>query len=247
MGAWAMNVVSSVGIIMANKQLMSANGYSLTFKMDRDFLAVEFSTTLFPYSASSATTLTGFHFAVMGTCWDGVKCHGVFFHQACTVVGTVWFSVVANMSITGMNLSLMLNSVGFYQISKLSMIPVVCLMEWVLHNKKLLEGVLSTSLQQTTILVNLLLDHNYSSGAIFFILLSCSLSSSVSQYLCIGRFSAVSFQLGGGGRETVPKLSPTPRVHASKNSLTEGAEIIEGGNGRPTSKSVSPRPTEVSI
>lgn len=30
-GAWAMNVVSSVGIIMANKQLMSANGYSFTF------------------------------------------------------------------------------------------------------------------------------------------------------------------------------------------------------------------------
>lgn len=30
-GAWAMNVISSVGIIMANKQLMSANGYSFTF------------------------------------------------------------------------------------------------------------------------------------------------------------------------------------------------------------------------
>lgn len=30
-GAWAMNVVSSVGIIMANKQLMSANGYSFSF------------------------------------------------------------------------------------------------------------------------------------------------------------------------------------------------------------------------
>lgn len=30
-GAWAMNVVSSVGIIMANKQLMSANGYAFTF------------------------------------------------------------------------------------------------------------------------------------------------------------------------------------------------------------------------
>ncbi|KAL5101333.1 hypothetical protein RYX36_005660 [Vicia faba] len=41
-GAWGMNVVSSVGIIMANKQLMSNNGYAFTF----------------------ATTLTGFHFAV---------------------------------------------------------------------------------------------------------------------------------------------------------------------------------------
>lgn len=30
-GAWAMNVVSSVGIIMANKQLMSTAGYAFTF------------------------------------------------------------------------------------------------------------------------------------------------------------------------------------------------------------------------
>jgi hypothetical protein len=30
-GAWGMNVVSSVGIIMANKQLMSNNGYAFTF------------------------------------------------------------------------------------------------------------------------------------------------------------------------------------------------------------------------
>ena len=30
-GAWAMNVVSSVGLIMANKQLMSAGGYGFSF------------------------------------------------------------------------------------------------------------------------------------------------------------------------------------------------------------------------
>lgn len=30
-GAWAMNVVSSVGIIMANKQLMSNAGYAFAF------------------------------------------------------------------------------------------------------------------------------------------------------------------------------------------------------------------------
>lgn len=30
-GAWGMNVVSSVGIIMANKQLMSPNGYAFCF------------------------------------------------------------------------------------------------------------------------------------------------------------------------------------------------------------------------
>lgn len=30
-GAWAMNVISSVGIIMANKQVMSKNGYDFRF------------------------------------------------------------------------------------------------------------------------------------------------------------------------------------------------------------------------
>lgn len=30
-GAWGMNVVSSVGIIMANKQLMSPGGYGFSF------------------------------------------------------------------------------------------------------------------------------------------------------------------------------------------------------------------------
>jgi len=30
-GAWAMNVVSSVGIIMVNKQLMSPAGYAFVF------------------------------------------------------------------------------------------------------------------------------------------------------------------------------------------------------------------------
>jgi hypothetical protein len=30
-GAWAMNIISSVGIIMANKQLMSPSGFSFAF------------------------------------------------------------------------------------------------------------------------------------------------------------------------------------------------------------------------
>jgi hypothetical protein len=30
-GAWAMNVLSSVGIIMANKQVMSATGYDFRY------------------------------------------------------------------------------------------------------------------------------------------------------------------------------------------------------------------------
>ncbi|CAI9762960.1 unnamed protein product [Fraxinus pennsylvanica] len=206
-GAWAMNVISSVGIIMANKQLMSSSGYAFSF----------------------ATTLTGFHFAVTALVGMVSKATGLSASKHVPLWELLWFSVVANMSITGMNLSLMLNSVGFYQISKLSMIPVVCIMEWILH-------ILSTSLQQISIgslqkkysigsfellsktapiqagslLVfgpivdyylagKLILDYKFTTGVIFFILLSCSLAvfCNVSQYLCIGRFSAVSFQVLG--------------------------------------------------
>ncbi|KAI3745553.1 hypothetical protein L6452_07953 [Arctium lappa] len=248
-GAWAMNIISSVGIIMANKQLMSANGYAFTF----------------------ATTLTGFHFAVTALVGFVSNSTGYTASMHVPLWELLWFSIVANMSIAAMNFSLMLNSVGFYQISKLSMIPVVCVMEWILHNKHYSKevkwsvvvvvigvgvctvtdvkinakgflcacvAVLATSLQQISIgslqkkytvgafellsktapiqaislLVlgpfidyylsgNLISDYirSISSGAIVFILLSCSLAvfCNISQYLCIGRFSAVSFQVLG--------------------------------------------------
>ncbi|MBA0586504.1 hypothetical protein Gorai_017243, partial [Gossypium raimondii] len=112
-GAWAMNVVSSVGLIMANKQLMSPAGYAFVF----------------------ATTLTGFHFSMTALIGLVSNATGNSTRKKVPLWELLWFSVVANTSITGMNLSLMLNSVGFYQISKLSMIPVVCVMEWILHSK----------------------------------------------------------------------------------------------------------------
>ncbi|KAM0950426.1 putative sugar phosphate transporter domain-containing protein [Dioscorea sansibarensis] len=246
-GAWAMNVVSSVGIIMVNKQLMSSSGYAFRF----------------------ATTLTGFHFMVTALVGWISNAAGYSASKKVPIWDLFWFSIVANMSITGMNLSLMLNSVGFYQISKLSMIPVVCVMEWVLHNKHYSTKVITsvvvvafgvgvctvtdveingkgficacvavfcTSLQQITIgsfqkkynigsfellsktapiqAVSLLifgpfvdyylnkislLNYHFTGGASLFILLSCSLAvfCNLSQYLCIGRFSATSFQVLG--------------------------------------------------
>jgi uncharacterized membrane protein len=247
MGAWAMNVVSSVGIIMVNKELMSSSGYAFSF----------------------ATTLTGFHFAVTALVGLVSNATGLSASKHIPFWELLCFSIVANVSITGMNLSLMLNSVGFYQISKLSMIPVVCVMEWIIHNKHFSKevkmavlvvvigvgvctvtdvkvnamgficacvAVFSTSLQQITIgslqkkysigsfellsktapiqAISLLIfgpfadyfltdksitNYKMSYGAILFILLSCLLAvfCNISQYLCIGRFSAVSFQVIG--------------------------------------------------
>ncbi|KAH9303011.1 hypothetical protein KI387_014594 [Taxus chinensis] len=246
-GAWAMNVVSSVGIIMANKEVMSRAGYDFRF----------------------ATTLTAFHFTVTAVVGFVSNATGFSTAKDVPLWELLWFSIVANMSIVGMNLSLMLNSVGFYQISKLSMIPVVCVMEWILHNKNYtkevkaavfvvvigvgvctvtdvkvnlkgflcaLVAVFCTSLQQISIgslqkKYNIgsfdllsktapiqaasllvfgpfidyylngrnLLNYQFSYGAVFFILLSCTLAvfCNLSQYLCIGRFSAVSFQVLG--------------------------------------------------
>ncbi|XP_030945205.1 UDP-rhamnose/UDP-galactose transporter 2-like [Quercus lobata] len=246
-GAWGINIISSVGIIMANKQLMSPSGFAFAF----------------------ATTLTGFHFSVTALVGLVSNAAGYSASKHVPMWELLWFSIVANMSISGMNFSLMLNSVGFYQISKLSMIPVVCVMEWILHGKHYSKevkmavtvvvvgvgictvtdmnvnakgflcacvAILSTSFQQISIgslqkkysvssfellsktapiqalslLIlgpvidyyltgKLLSNYKLSSGAFFFILLSCSLAvfCNVSQYLCIGRFSAVSFQVLG--------------------------------------------------
>uniref|UniRef100_A0A2N9J790 Sugar phosphate transporter domain-containing protein n=1 Tax=Fagus sylvatica TaxID=28930 RepID=A0A2N9J790_FAGSY len=243
-GAWAMNIISSVGIIMANKQLMSPSGFSFAF----------------------ATTLTGFHFSVTALVGLVSNAAGYSASKHVPMWELLWFSIVANTSVTGMNFSLMLNS-----ISKLSMIPVVCVMEWILHGKQYSKevkiavivvvvgvaictvtdlnvngkgflcacvGILSTSFQQIeqsigslqkkysvssfellsktapiqaiSLLVlgpaidyyltrKLISNYKLSSGAFVFILLSCSLAvfCNVSQYLCIGRFSAVSFQVLG--------------------------------------------------
>lgn len=246
-GAWAMNVISSVGIIMANKQVMSTQGYDFRF----------------------ATTLTGFHFIVTALVGYISSLSSKSSPKTVPFWDLFWFSLVANTSIVCMNLSLMLNSVGFYQISKLSIIPVVCVLEWLLHNKSYTRevkaavivvvigvgvctvtdvhinvkgficsvvAVLSTSLQQiyigsfqkkfsigsfellsktapiqATSLVLLgpffdymlngrnILNYHFSLGAIFFIGLSCTLAvfCNMSQYICIGRFSAVSFQVLG--------------------------------------------------
>lgn len=159
-GAWGMNVVSSVGIIMANKHLMSNNGYAFTFGKISLSLSRSAPPDLWSFLSYTATTLTGFHFAVTALVGLVSNASGYSAPKHVPLWELLWFSAIANISITGMNLSLMLNSVGFYQvsassplnyffffsdahfiilyvqqISKLSMIPVVCIMEWILHGK----------------------------------------------------------------------------------------------------------------
>ncbi|XP_072952989.1 UDP-rhamnose/UDP-galactose transporter 6-like [Typha angustifolia] len=244
-GAWMFNVVTSVGIIMVNKALMATHGFSF------------------------ATTLTGLHFATTTLMTLVLRWLGYIQPTHLPLSELIKFVFFANLSIVGMNVSLMWNSVGFYQIAKLCMIPVSCLLE-VLYDKVrysrdtklsilvVLVGVAvctvtdvsvngkglmaatvavwSTALQQYYVhylqrkysigsfnllghtapaqaasllilgpFVDFLLTNNrvdafeYNVVAVFFMVLSCTIAvgTNLSQFICIGRFTAVSFQVLG--------------------------------------------------
>ncbi|XP_022851289.1 UDP-rhamnose/UDP-galactose transporter 6-like [Olea europaea var. sylvestris] len=243
--AWMFNVVTSVGIIIVNKALMATYGFSF------------------------ATTLTGLHFATTTLMTIVLRCLGYIQPSHLPLPELLKFVLFANFSIVGMNVSLMWNSVGFYQIAKLSMIPVSCLLE-VLFDKirysrdtklgivVVLLGVAvctvtdvsvnakgfiaafiavwSTSLQQyyvhylqrnyslssfnllghtapvqagSLLLLGPFLDYwltdkridafDFKIPSMVFIILSCTIAvgTNLSQFICIGRFTAVSFQVLG--------------------------------------------------
>lgn len=243
--AWMFNVVTSVGIIIVNKALMATYGFSF------------------------ATTLTGLHFVATTIMTGVLRWLGYIQPSHLPLADLLKFVIFANCSIVGMNVSLMWNSVGFYQIAKLSMIPVSCLLEIVLdkvrysrHTKLSIGLVLvgvgvctvtdvsvntkgfiaafvavwSTSLQQyyvhhlqkkyslnsfnllghtapaqaaSLLIVGPFLDYwltgkridayNYTLPSVLFVTLSCTIAigTNLSQFICIGRFTAVSFQVLG--------------------------------------------------
>ncbi|KAK7282391.1 hypothetical protein RIF29_11113 [Crotalaria pallida] len=243
--SWFFNVVTSVGIILVNKALMATYGFSF------------------------ATTLTGMHFATTTLLTTILKSLGYIQASHIPFSDIVKFVLFANFSIVGMNVSLMWNSVGFYQIAKLSMIPVSCFLEVVLDHVRysrdtklsitlVLLGVAvctvtdvsvnakgfiaaaiavwSTALQQyyvhflqrkysvgsfnllghtapaqaaSLLLVGPFMDYwltnkrvdayDYGWTSILFIILSCSIAvgTNLSQFICIGRFTAVTFQVLG--------------------------------------------------
>ncbi|KAJ9567644.1 hypothetical protein OSB04_003610 [Centaurea solstitialis] len=103
--AWTFNIVTSVGIILVNKALMATYGFTF------------------------ATTLTGLHFVTTTLMTLVLRWLGYIQPSHLPVADLLKFVLFANFSIVGMNVSLMWNSVGFYQIAKLSMIPVSCLLE----------------------------------------------------------------------------------------------------------------------
>ncbi|CAN1828824.1 UDP-rhamnose/UDP-galactose transporter 5 [Linum perenne] len=245
--AWLFNVVTSVLIILVNKALMATYGFSF----------------------GTSTTLTGLHFSTTTMLTIVLRWMKYIQPSHLPVMELVKFVFFANFSIVGMNVSLMWNSVGFYQIAKLTMIPVACFLEVVLdsvrysRDTKLSIGVVllgvgvctvtdvsvntkgflaavvavwSTALQQyyvhylqrryslnsfnllghtapaqaaSLMVVGPFLDYwltkkrvdsyPYSSISVMFIVISCTIAigTNLSQFICIGRFTAVSFLVLG--------------------------------------------------
>ncbi|MEW5307165.1 MAG: hypothetical protein WDW38_002233 [Sanguina aurantia] len=103
--AWLSNVVTSVLIIFMNKLIMSV--YKFVF----------------------ATTICGLHFVSCSLAIWAAQGLGLTTHVAIPFKDALIFSLVGSVSIAAANLSLLLNTVGFYQIAKLMLVPFVCSVE----------------------------------------------------------------------------------------------------------------------
>lgn len=75
------------------------------------------SPTPYSFNAFAATTLTGLHFAATTIMTRILKRHGYIQSSTLPVSDLMKYVLFANFSIVGMNVSLMWNSVGFYQVT----------------------------------------------------------------------------------------------------------------------------------
>ncbi|CAL9153736.1 unnamed protein product [Musa hybrid cultivar] len=117
LGSLALSVASSVSIVICNKALISSLG--------------------FPF----ASTLTSWHL-MMTFCTLHVAQRFHFFDPKSIDVRTVvLFGLLNGTSIGFLNLSLGFNSIGFYQMTKLAIIPFTVLLETVFLKKKFSKGI----------------------------------------------------------------------------------------------------------
>ncbi|KAL6768234.1 CGL7 [Auxenochlorella protothecoides x Auxenochlorella symbiontica] len=109
LSGWVGNVSTSVLIVFVNKLLMrTEGGYSFRF----------------------ATTLTAMHFLFCTFSVWVTQGLGLVKRTSIPKRDVLLFALVADISILALNLSLMINTVSFYQIAKLLIIPFVCFVEW---------------------------------------------------------------------------------------------------------------------
>ncbi|KAL3521308.1 hypothetical protein ACH5RR_019457 [Cinchona calisaya] len=111
-GALSLSVVSSVSIVICNKALMSSLGFIF------------------------ATTLTSWHLLVTFCSLHVALWMKLFEHKPFDPRTVIGFGILNGTSIGLLNLSLGFNSVGFYQMTKLAIIPCTVLLETLFLSKR---------------------------------------------------------------------------------------------------------------
>ncbi|KAG2669829.1 hypothetical protein I3843_14G052500 [Carya illinoinensis] len=111
-GALSLSVVSSVSIVICNKALISSLGFTF------------------------ATTLTSWHLLVTFCSLHVALWMKLFEHKPFDPRAVMGFGILNGISIGLLNLSLGFNSVGFYQMTKLAIIPCTVLLETLFFMKK---------------------------------------------------------------------------------------------------------------
>ncbi|XP_059659866.1 UDP-xylose transporter 3 isoform X1 [Cornus florida] len=116
-GALSLSVVSSVSIVICNKALISTLGFTF------------------------ATTLTSWHLLVTFCSLHVALWMKLFEHKPFDPRAVMGFGILNGTSIGLLNLSLGFNSVGFYQMTKLAIIPCTVLLETLFFRKKFSQNV----------------------------------------------------------------------------------------------------------
>ncbi|OVA17269.1 Triose-phosphate transporter domain [Macleaya cordata] len=111
-GALSLSVVSSVSIVICNKALISSLGFHF------------------------ATTLTSWHLLVTFCSLHVALWMKLFEHKPFDARAVMGFGILNGISIGLLNLSLGFNSVGFYQMTKLAIIPCTVFLETIFFRKK---------------------------------------------------------------------------------------------------------------
>ncbi|XP_062081598.1 UDP-xylose transporter 3 [Humulus lupulus] len=111
-GALSLSVVSSVSIVICNKALISTLGFTF------------------------ATTLTSWHLLVTFCSLHVALWMKLFEHKPFDARAVMGFGVLNGISIGLLNLSLGFNSVGFYQMTKLAIIPCTVFLETIFFRKQ---------------------------------------------------------------------------------------------------------------
>ncbi|XP_057512194.1 UDP-xylose transporter 3-like [Actinidia eriantha] len=111
-GALSLSVVSSVSIVICNKALISTLGFTF------------------------ATTLTSWHLLVTFCSLHVALWMKLFEHKPFDQRAVMGFGILNGTSIGLLNLSLGFNSVGFYQMTKLAIIPCTVFLETVFFRKQ---------------------------------------------------------------------------------------------------------------